>query len=155
MAAGSEKHWGGKRSVKLRWGCVPGKSSAEEWLRKERERCKGDTLRPTRRELADWQFGLGDMEDDAAGWVTMGRWQGRGQMTQGATREGLSKGEQLSVGWLQPETFSLGPWLFESYCQPAGRIRHVPLSFLYMLFLLGAFRLTQGKLRNKKACCNY
>lgn len=70
--------------MKLRWGCVPGKSSAEEWLRKEREGRNGDTLRPTRRELADRQFGLGDMEDDAAGWVTMGRWQGCGQMDTGS-----------------------------------------------------------------------
>ena len=53
MAAGSEKHWGGKRSVELGWGCVSDKSSAEEWLHKEREGSNGDTLRLTRRELAD------------------------------------------------------------------------------------------------------
>lgn len=72
MAAGSKKHWGGKRSVELGWGYALDKSSAEEWLCKERKGSNGDTLKPTRRELVDWQFGLGDMGGDATRWVTMG-----------------------------------------------------------------------------------
>jgi len=98
LAAENEKHWVGKRSVELGWGCVSDKSSAEEWLHNEREESNGDTVRLTRRELSEWQFGLGDMGDDAARWVTMGSWQGHGQVTQGGTQEGLSKGEQLSMG---------------------------------------------------------
>lgn len=83
LAAGSEKHWGGKRSVELGWGCVLHKECAHLWFHKEGVGSKGVTLRLTRRELVDWQLGSEDVGEDASRWVTMGSWQGRGQVTQG------------------------------------------------------------------------
>lgn len=56
-------------------------------------------LRLARRELVDEQFGPEEVVEDASVQVTMGSWQGHGQMTQGAMLDEVSKGRQLSVGW--------------------------------------------------------
>lgn len=47
-------------------------ASAKEWLHKKIVGSNGDTLRLTRRELVDWQFGSEDVGEDASRWVMMG-----------------------------------------------------------------------------------